>query len=271
MLSFTFRAFLSRSNPSFRVSQLLDKRRLQSSVAEALDIIQEGLRTKVAEKSAVGVQQRIFLGTGQYYEHKENERIVVLSLGKDSSPPVVLLDSAIPSQQLDTLEGKISRFPGISLSTGEVDCLNEGAWRFGFERKPDFSIFSASGVCCELKPESNLRLLYDSSVCEEVTFSNIKHVQVSLSAEPWHERKLEIQLKDDELLTVLEDSSPDESGDLGVLMMSTEWLVKAGGHLCLTLHQTGQSVPLLLPNVLRADGNAYVSLRNKAWAATSKV
>lgn len=266
-----------RSSSSLKPALVLCfRQRLLSSVAEAMDKIREGLKTS----ANAAIEKRIFIGTGQYYQHKTNERVVVLSLGTEEKlrAPMVLLDTTLSSLDVEKLEEKVRGLSRVlQLSTGEVDCVNDEEWKFGFEKSPLFSIFSTSGICCMLKAKDGLSpslRIFDGPLSEDILLSDIKHVQVSLSSEPWNERKLELQLNNGDLLTVVQDFDEDESSDLGMLMMSTEWLVKAGAHLCLMVRQTlgGHSqVSLQLPNVLRAEVNPWVSLRHKAWAEeTSK-
>ena len=57
---------------------------------------------------------------------------------------------------------------------------------------------------------------------------------------------------------------------LASLMLTTEWMVKAAGHLCLTARQFGDTkVSLKLPSVLRADVNPWIAMRNKIWVENS--
>ena len=73
---------------------------------------------------------------------------------------------------------------------------------------------------------------------------------------------------------LIEDTIPEMSSDAGIsvtagpealLMATTEWMVKAAGHVTLQLRQFGYQAQLNLPKSLTAEGNAYVRQRNVAW------
>lgn len=235
------------------------------SVPEALSCI----KSKLDDRQ----KTRIFIGTGQYYSHKINERVVVLSLGGTSNPagtPLEVLDAGIPSEDLPKLQKEIQMLPNCSqLESGEFDSVYEEPWSFGFTNQPHFSIFSKYGYCltiASLKAGPAFRV-YNGPLHEDIYLKNIQDIQVRLSEEPWVERKLEIKLKDGEILTVVEDLRQSGSVDLGELMVSTEWMVKAAGHMCLAARVVGnyKDVLLKLPDPLRAENNPWIELRNNTW------
>jgi hypothetical protein len=234
------------------------------NVTEALDCI----KTKLEPLK----KTQIFLGTGQYYAHETNERIVAVSLGgRDSlDAPLQLLDTGIPSEDIDELEREILKLPEcLLLASGEIDSVHEEPWTFGFIRNPNFSIFSKfeyNLIIKELTAGPAFRV-FNGPLFEDFYLQNVQNIQIKLSEEPWTERKLELVLKSEEILTVLEDLREDGSKDLGELMTSTEWMVKAGGFMCLIARQNGNchGVSLKLPAELRAGANPWVDLRNQTW------
>ena len=192
--------------------------------------------------------------------------MVVLSLGDNENlkPPVMLLDTVIQRDEVGKLEQEVASLPSVGF-------IKDGPWKFGFVHKPPFSFFSASGFCCQLRHvslEKPYLRICGESLYEDIPLSNIEHVKVSLSPEPWEERKLQLKMKDGDVVSVVEDSEENISRDhtcrLASLMISTEWMVKCAGHLCIATRQFGQtSISLTLPSVLTADVNPSVAMRNK--------
>lgn len=79
-------------------------------------------------------------------------------------------------------------------------------------------------------------------------------------------------MKNGDVVSVVEDREENVSSKDGLasLMLSTEWMVKAAGHMCITARQFGDTkVSLKLPSVLRADVNPWVAMRNRIWAEKS--
>lgn len=235
-----------------------------TGISEALECI----KTKLEPLK----KAQIFLGMGQYYAHEVNDRVIVLSLGERGSldAPIELLDTGIPSEDIDKLETEIRKLPQcLFLASGEVDSVHEEPWNFGFIREPNFSIFCKYGynvIIKELNAGPAFRV-FNGPLFEDVYLRNVLNLQIKLSEEPWHERKLELLVKNGETLTVLEDLREEGSKDLGEVMTSTEWMVKAAGYMCLMARQLGNSprVSLRLPEELRGDMNPWVDLRNKEW------
>lgn len=240
-------------------------------------MIKESLATKPNDL-LTSKTTRLFVGTGQYYEHKTNERVVILSLGDDENlrPPVMLHDTAVQRDEVEKLEQELSSLSSVgSVHSGELDSVQDAPWKFGFVLKPSFSIFSVSGFCCQLQQSSSEGMyfrIFDEHLHEDIPLSDIEHIQVSLSPEPWEERKLQLKMKNGDVVSVVEDREenvPSKDG-LASLMLSTEWMVKAAGHMCITARQFGDTkVSLKLPPVLRADVNPWVAMRNRIWAEKS--
>lgn len=250
------------------------------SFADTMGKIKESLDANPTHlaTSKTALRKRIFIGTGQYYEHENNERVIILSLGDNENlrPPVMLLDTIIQRDEVNKLEQEIASLPCVgAINSGELDGTQRGPWKFGFVLKPPFSIFSASGFCCQLR-HSSLRQahfrIFGESLFEDIPLSNVEHVQVSLSPEPWDERKLQLKMKNGDVVSVVEDCEQSIHCDLASLMISTEWMVKCAGHLCIMARQFGGTkVPLKLPSVLRADVNPFVAMRNRLWAEKSNI
>ena len=248
------------------------------SFSETIEKIKELRLTTKSNDELRGKTTRLFLGTGQYYEHETNERVIILSLGDDENtrPPFMLHDTTLHRGELVKLEHELNSLPPVgSLHSGELDSVHDSPWKFGFVHKPSFSIFSASGFCCQLRQSNSegryFRIL-DEQLYEDIPLSGIEHIQVFLSPEPWEERKLQLKMKNGDVVSIVEDTEENMYSDDGLasLMLTTEWMVKAAGHLCLTARQFGDTkVSLKLPSVLRADVNPWIAMRNKIWAEKS--
>ena len=248
------------------------------SFSETIERIKELLAAKSSNDELRSKTARLFVGTGQYYEHETDERVIILSLGDDENtrPPFMLHDTALHRDEVVKLEHELNSLPLIgSLHSGELDSVQDSPWKYGFVHKPSFSIFSASGFCCQLRQsnsEGRYFRIFDEHVHEDIPLSDIEHIQVSLSPEPWEERKLQLKMKNGDVVTIIEDHEENMYNDDGLasLMLTTEWMVKAAGHLCLTARQFGDTkVSLKLPSVLRADVNPWIAMRNKIWADKS--
>lgn len=279
---FLFRQFSSKV--SFISKTLLANSRrnrysssFSRSFSETIGKIKEALATKPNDmlKSKT---TRLFVGTGQYYEHETNERVIILSLGDDENtrPPFMLHDTTLQRDEVEKLGQELNSLPAVgSVHSGELDTVQDSPWKFGFVVKPSFSIFSASGFCCQLRQsgsEGSYFRIFDEHLHEDVPLSDIEHVQVSLSPEPWEERKLQLKMKNGDVVSVVEDCEENISNENGLasLMLTTEWMVKAAGHMCITARQFGdKKVSLKLPSVLRADVNPWVAMRNRIWAEKS--
>lgn len=246
------------------------------SFSETIERIKELLAAK-ANDELRSKTTRLFVGTGQYYEHETNERVIILSLGDDENtrPPFMLHDTTLHRDEVVKLEHELNSLPLVLLHSGELDSVQDSPWKFGFVHKPSFSIFSASGFCCQLRQSNSVGRyfrIFDEHVQEDIPLPGIEHIQVSLSPEPWEERKLQFKMKNGDVVSVVEDREENMANDDGLasLMLTTEWMVKAAGHLCLTARQFGDTkVSLKLPSVLRADVNPWVGMRNRIWAEKS--
>lgn len=244
------------------------------SFSETIEKIKEALATKPND-TLRSKTTRLFVGTGQYYEHETNERVVILSLGDDENtrPPFMLHDTTVQRDEVEKLEQELSSLPSVgSVHSGELDSVQDSPWKFGFFLSPSFSIFSASGFCCQLRQSvsggRHFRI-FAENLHEDVPVSDIEHVQVYLSPEPWEERKLQLKMKNGDVVSIVEDLEENISNEHGLasLMLTTEWMVKAAGHMCIAARQFGDSkVALKLPSVLRADVNPWVAMRNRIWA-----
>ena len=247
------------------------------SISDAIVRVKQSLTAKLNETTRNEVDAggtNLFVGTGQYFEDEKNERVIVLSLGDDgnSRPPLMLLDTIIPRNEVDNLENELNSLPPVnSVRSGELDSIQHGPWKFGFVQKPSFSVFSTFGFCRQLQYSSLqgacLRI-FGKGLYEDILVSNIEHIQVSLSPEPWEERRLQLKMKNGDVVSIVEDCLESVTSEHGLasLMISTEWMVKCAGHLCVTVRHLGGTLSLKLPSVLRADVNPWVAMRNKLWA-----
>ena len=247
------------------------------SISDAIVRVKQSLTAKLNETTKNEVDARgtnLFVGTGQYFEDKKNERVIVLSLGDDgnSRPPLMFLDTIIPRNEVDNLENELNSLPPVtSVRSGELDSIQHGPWKFGFVQKPSFSVFSTFGFCCQLQYSSLQGAyvrIFGKGLYQDILVSNIEHVQVSLSPEPWEERRLQLKMKNGDVVSIVEDCVESVTSEHGLasLMISTEWIVKCAGHLCVTARHLGGALSLKLPSVLRADVNPWVAMRNKLWA-----
>lgn len=246
------------------------------SFSETIENVKESLATK-SKDVLLSKSTKLFVGTGQYYDHETNERVVIISLGEDENlePPIMLHDTSLPRGEVDELEKELSSLPVVGwVHSGELDSVQDTPWKFGFVYKPSFAIFSTSGVCCQFQQygvEGTCFRIFDEHMHlhEDVPILDIEHIQVALSPEPWEERKLQLKMKNGDVVSVVEDHEGNISNEDGLasLMLTTEWMVKAAGHMCITARQFGATgVSLKLPSVLRADVNPWVAMRNKIWA-----
>lgn len=233
-------------------------------------------------RGSVGEERNahVFVGVGQYYNHDDFTRIVLLRLGDNwtsqrDTAPEELADIATDQFNIRDVANRLQDI-GIchSVLTGELDCIQNSDWKFGFVAEPDFSIFSRQGPILQTKsyftgPRFHLRWEDQEHTWRP---DGVKSVGVEVSDEPWEDRQLLLELENTDRLTVLatsDDHTFDIEPPLARLMMTTEWLVKAGAHLCLALSRLAQfsnRPVLLLPQVLREEGNMWVQMRNKAWA-----
>ena len=272
----------SKNVPFITKKLFLNSRRNRSTsnfsypLSETLEKVKESLAA-IANDKLPRKTTSVFVGTGQYYDHETNERIVVISLGENGNLelPIVLHDTSLPRGEVDKLEKELNSLSEVgSVHSGELDSVQDSPWKFGFTCKPSFSIFSTSGFCCQFQHssvEGECFRIFDEHMHlhEDVLLSEIEHIQVSLSPEPWEEGKLQLKMKNVDLISVLEDCEENISNENGLasLMLTTEWMVKAAGHMCVTARQFGATtVSLKLPSVLRADVNPWVAMRNKIWA-----
>ena len=255
-----------------RISRLSSS--FSRSFSETIERIKELLTARSNDELRNKIT-RLFVGTGQYYEHETKERVIILSLGDDENrrPPFMLHDTTLHPDEVVKLEHELNSLPLVGLlHSGELDSVKNSPWKFGFVHKPAFSIFSASGFCCQLRQsnsEGGYFRIFDENVHEDIPLSGIEHIQVFLSPEPWEERKLQLKMKNGDVVSIVEDREESMYNDDGLasLMLTTEWMVKAAGYLCLTARQFGDTkVSLKLPSVVRADVNPWVAMRNKIWA-----
>ena len=268
---------LLRSVPTGFLSWIV--RRCLSTVHRDVESLISTVRGCIGEERNLNV----FVGVGQYYNYEGHTRIVLLRLGDNwtpqrDTPPEEIADIATDRFSIRDVAKALQNLDICrSILTGELDCIQDGDWKFGFVTGTRFSIFSRSGSILQTKsyftgPKFQLKCHGHEVKCSP---DDIKSVRIEISEEPWENRRLLMELQNGQQLTVLESSNEhvfDESDvdpPLARLMMSTEWLVKAGAHICLAsshLAQFSSKPLLLLPRILTEEGNMWVQMRNEAWA-----
>lgn len=268
---------LLRNFPAGSLSLIV--RRCVSTVHRDIESLISMVRRRIGEERNLNV----FVGVGQYYNYEGHTRIVLLRLGDNWTPqrdipPEQIADIATDRFSIRDVATTLQSL-GIcrSVLTGELDCIQDGDWKFGFVTGSRFSIFSRSGSVLQTKsyftgPKFQLKQEGHEVKCSP---DDIKSVRIEISDEPWEYRQLLMELQSGQQLTVLESSDEqvlDEAHvdpPLAKLMMSTEWLVKAGAHICVASSRLGQvsrKPLLLLPRILTEEGNMWVQMRNEAWA-----
>jgi len=168
----------------------------------------------------------------------------------------------------------------IDVVDGEVDGLDTAQWEFGHTFNPLVSIFSRqkSGIVARVDDAAGeLRFRNENDDVNAISVNAVEAICIRLSEEPWTERSLLVCVRDkdgsEKEVPLLSFEDKREVGlaveaehDLAKLMISCEWLTKAGGHLAARLGRVkGMRVPLRLPSELREDGNIWVQMRNRMW------
>ncbi len=231
----------------------------QVSVDSAVNTIKKRI-SNPAEKL-----DNLYVGIGQYYSDPIRERIVVLS-GKfqsSESPPETLLDCSLETNSVDNFLDRIEKL-STNVCYGEVNSVDKGQWNYGFTIKPDFKIFTNKSLVFQFLNNENLQLVNKGNK-EDVSLNSIKSVNVHLSEEPWNEQGIDIQLKDDTYMGLVHFEIDNDERDLALLMMDTEWTVKAAALLCLNMKKLGHKVDLKLPRSLTIQGNPWVENRQHTW------
>ena len=221
----------------------------------------------------------LFLGIGQYFRNPKRDRVFVLNAqsGLDNFSAVVqcknggfmepLLDCSLQSVDVDRFADELLKISSHVYS-GEVNAVDNGPWTHGFILGDHFKIFSQALLQCHLNVVS-FEYATEGKL-KQVPTDEISSVIVGLSEEPWNDQTLSVECKSGNIIPLFTFSNENEYRDLAMLMVDTEWSVKAAALLCLKLRKLGNSiVQLKLPKVLTIQGNPWVETRHDLWTKFS--
>lgn len=215
-----------------------------------------------------------------------------------------ITDIALPQGEgHDMLRNALLHFGATSVVHGEVDALNQSGWKYGYFHETTFTLFSMGGDLAQIslhegKPVIRVVTAASASGAEDgesgesssnnvllIDIAKIKDIAVRLE-ENNCVRKLNVRMQDGSEHTLMHDyvredeqgtamigdPEDDETSEeekeearLTLLMISTEWMVKAAGSLVLSLRRLGFTYQLRLPRSLLAEGNPAVRNRNEQW------
>lgn len=213
----------------------------------------------------------IFAGTGQYYQEKEQDRVVMLNIVddflRDSSISVFesqpLLDCSLKDTDVDLLMDNLKSHSKLPVYNGEVDIIDSCPWQFGFSLKP-FSIFTT----VERVLLFDDKKLFVNTLGEqnEIPVEDVEYVGLWVSEEPFNERRLFLGLKGLTTKLLLSVDRDNKNCDLAKLTMDTEWMMKAAALLCVHISRAGNSnVFLKVSPCLQPMNNEWVAMRQKVW------
>ena len=248
-------------------------KRHSSTRAEIMEHVKSVLSQKQGNQTTC-----VFIGTGQYFEHKTDDRVIVLAADFSGHKSRIwsvceIIDTGMKATDVGPLTHDLALYSSQAvIYQGELDCVNNLPWKFGYSILPHFSLFSKQDLICTLSHSEHKTFIniFSEQSSKSVCLSDISHVQLRVSAEPWLGRCMELELKSGESLKLIDDFKQEGSKDLCDLMMSTEWLVKAAGQICVVARQQPDChISLRLPRELMGDFNEWVSLRNSLWAVES--
>ena len=237
------------------------------------------LKTKISELGIKNRELNLFLGTGQYFHNPKRDRLLVLNSESglnsfDTVSPniksdflVPLLDCSLQSTDIDKFSDELDKIGG-NVYHGEVNAIDEGLWTHGFVINNNFKVFSQNSLLCKLTLTS-FDFVTDGAL-QQLSIQDINSVRISLSEEPWNDQTIAIECKDESIIPLLTFGYENDYRDLAMLMMDTEWSVKAAALLCLNLRKLGnKTVHLKLPKVLTIQGNPWVESRHDLWTRFS--
>lgn len=229
-------------------------------IPNAVQIVKENMKTSALPIS----ESMLYLGIGQYFNDPQRERVVILHASSEFSgyPHAVILDGSLASSDVNALMKELELIH-TNFSHGEINSVDKSCWKYGFTVQPNFRIFTEQSWHCDLLSD-RLRILSNESF-EEIALADIVSVNVHVSEEPWDQQAIEIQLKDDSYCGLMHLEVSNEKRDLAMLMIDTEWTVKAAAILCLKIKQLGHKVDLRLPKELTIQGNPWVQDRHNSW------
>eukprot|EP00794_Sanderia_malayensis_P005605 gene5605-6295_t len=263
----------SWNNCSLHVSGLKNsnkRRQFCSSGPEIPEMTVEKAFHAINERTTQLDKPNLYIGIGQYFANPERERVIVFSRAlfneilknkqKALIEPEILLDCSLGTEDIDLLLDKVGSLKA-SISHGEVNSIDKGQWNFGFTIKPEFEIFNREATVCHFIQNTKLRLVNGDTIDLE----DIKSVNVYLSDEPWNEQSINLEMIDDSFVNLVDFEIDNDNRDLAMLMIDTEWTVKAAALLCLNIKNRSQKVDLKLPRNLTIQGNPWVENRQNTW------
>jgi len=245
-----------------------------SSIDNALQTV----KTRVSKLELRPTEVNLFLGIGQYFRNPKRDRVFVLHAksGLDNFSAAELcnnnfmeplLDCSLQSCDVDMLLDELHKISNHVYS-GEVNAVDNRPWTQGFVLGDHFKIFSQTLLQCHLNMAS-FEYATEGKL-EQIPIDEISSVIVGLSEEPWNNQTLSVECKSGNIVPLLTFSNENEYRDLAMLMVDTEWSVKAAALLCLKLRKFGNSiVQLKLPKVLTIQGNPWVETRHDLWTKFS--
>ena len=245
-----------------------------------IDRALQAVRTKLAEFGVESKESNLFLGTSQYFHKPNRDRILVLnsesglddfglatSSRRDSDFIEPVLDFSLQSTDIDTFSDELSKI-ARNVCNGEVNAVDEGLWTHGFVVNGNIKIFSRSSLVSRLSHESFEYATEER--LQRIPAHDITSIRVTLSDEPWNDQTLSLECKNDTIVPLLTFGYENDYRDLAMLMVDTEWSVKAAALLCLQLKRLGnKTVHLKLPKVLTIQGNPWVENRHDLWTRFS--
>ena len=264
-----------------RIGEPEDRLGLPQKIQEfRIDKAVQALKGKISELGIGNGELNLFIGTGQYFHKPDHDRIIVLNsksalndfcgtqLPHEKSDFVeLLLDCSLNSADIDNLTDELDKVAN-TVCSGEVNAVDEGSWTHGFAIGDELKIFSQNSLLCKLSGLC-FQIAAGNDV-EQLLIDDIESVRITLSEEPWNDQDISLECRDDIIVELLNLSYENDYRDLAMLMVDTEWCVKAAALLCLNLRKLGhKSVQLKLPKVLTVQGNPWVENRHNLWTRFS--
>eukprot|EP00040_Diaphanoeca_grandis_P019933 m.105628 g.105628 ORF g.105628 m.105628 type:complete len:301 (-) comp27663_c0_seq1:200-1102(-) len=254
--------------------------RIKATQSKAMEAIR-------AEASELVLGKHVLIGTGQYSaptsdtNEQDNtgelwERLIVCSLGsevREQYEPEQICDLALPEGVgVEAMEHALLIAGATTVHIGELDCVGDGDWLYGSFHETTFHIFMVGQSLARVSAdERGPVFILDPLDARAVAFGDIVNVIVWIS-DDWTESGIDFLLSSGERVAVLADQAGFDLSKWDgcretMVMVMTEWIVKAAAGLCFQLIKAGYKAPLILPRALTAEGNPKVKQRNELWKA----
>ena len=242
----------------------------------------EHVSSRVEEEEEGAGSQHSSSGDHHHHHHHQNmTRITVCSLGADLRSYYVaqdVVDEVLNAEHgMSAMEHCLLTAGAASLVHGEVDALGTGGWSHACFHDTTFSLFDIDGGLAHITPDETgrpvLRLWKSRDTLTDIPMAHIETVLVRLNDDN-SEVSVSVGARGNQEHIVaraaLEGSEENQHEELLALMVETEWMVKAAGHLAVALRRLGAAPGLRLPALLTADGNHFVAERNRRWRDMAK-